>query len=137
MNHSLQINAPEETSYPEIWELLRTCISTNINISSAFFFNDSVSYINANSNQSLIQEYIEFSREHPERLNDSCWNIFTPSESQTPLLCYCVVYLVDESNSQEYGAQVLHCQFLFHEVDLLVETFEENKNYLKMRLSIL
>ena len=90
VNHSLQINAPEETSYPEIWELLRTCISTNINISSVFFFNDSVSYINANSNQSLIQEYIEFSREHPERLNDSCWNIFTPSESQTPLLCYCV-----------------------------------------------
>lgn len=90
VNHSIQINAPEETSYLEIWELLRTCISSNININSAFFFNDDICYVNANSNKNLIHEYIEFSREHPTQLSETCWNIFTSSETQTPLLCYCV-----------------------------------------------
>lgn len=85
---SIFTSTPSEINYSEIRTLLRTCISSNININNAFFYNSTNDYFGTTINQKKLQEYIESSRNSSEAIKDNQWVIFTPSDGSSAMLLY-------------------------------------------------
>lgn len=80
--------SPTQLNYSEIVRLLKSCLSSNINISNAFFFNDTEYYYYSHFNTNTWNEYISLARSQYEQLSDTQWDIFTPTNSQTAILFY-------------------------------------------------
>lgn len=85
---SIFTSSPSEVNYSEIRTLLRTCISSNININNAFFYNATNDYFYTSISQKKLQEYIQLSRNSSESIKDNQWIIFTPSDGSNAMLLY-------------------------------------------------